>query len=304
MSDYDSPWKTIIEPYFSHFTAFFVAALHQRIDWSKDPEFLDKELDQIAPRGDSGKRYADKLVIVWLDNGERTRLHIHVEIQSQRELGFEDRMFTYYYRIYDKFDAVKTMSIAILADESPNWRPDSFGYDICGFEIRMVFPSIKLLDYAKDWEALEENPNPFAVVVMAHLLGKKTAGKKEERKAAKLRVTKLLLQRGYSKEDILKLLRFIDWVIDLPEDLEQQFNEEVVKIQGVAKMEYISNFERHNIEKGKLEGIASVLYNLLKERFGNVPAWAKDKIEKADLETLNHWSVSILRKNSIEEVFN
>ncbi|MBF0161997.1 MAG: DUF4351 domain-containing protein, partial [Magnetococcales bacterium] len=32
----------------------------------------------------------------------------------------------------------------------------------------------------------------------------------------------------------------------------------------------------------------------LQRRFGNLPAWASDKIAKADLSTLEEWSIRIL----------
>ena len=42
--------------------------------------------------------------------------------------------------------------------------------------------AIKLLDYGRQWESLESNPNPFAVVVMAHLKAQEMKNKAQERK--------------------------------------------------------------------------------------------------------------------------
>jgi hypothetical protein len=48
-----------------------------------------------------------------------------------------------------------------------------------------------------------------------------------ERYAAKLKLAKMLYQRGYIRQDILELFRFIDWVMTLPPELEEQFMTDV-----------------------------------------------------------------------------
>jgi len=53
-SDYDSPWKTIIERYFPEFMAFFFPKAHAAIDWTKGYTFLDKELQQVVRDAESG----------------------------------------------------------------------------------------------------------------------------------------------------------------------------------------------------------------------------------------------------------
>lgn len=42
--------------------------------------------------------------------------------------------------------------------------------------------AINLLDYGEQWENLDSNPNPFAVVVMAHLKAQEMKNKAQERK--------------------------------------------------------------------------------------------------------------------------
>lgn len=60
-SDYDSPWKVIIERYFPDFMAFFFPAAHADIDWQRGYTFLDQELQQITPDAEIGGRRVDKL---------------------------------------------------------------------------------------------------------------------------------------------------------------------------------------------------------------------------------------------------
>ena len=47
-SDYDSPWKDMVEKYFQQFMEFFFPQIAVNIDWKKGHEFLDKEFQKIA----------------------------------------------------------------------------------------------------------------------------------------------------------------------------------------------------------------------------------------------------------------
>jgi hypothetical protein len=79
-------------------------------------EFLDKELQQVVRDAELGRRLADKLVKVWRIGGEEAWVLIHVEVQSQEETNFAERMYVYHYRIYDRYKR-RVASIAILGDE-------------------------------------------------------------------------------------------------------------------------------------------------------------------------------------------
>src|SRR5690349_12785050 len=104
MADYDSPWKEALDVYFQAFLAFFFPHIHPEIDWSRGYEFLDKELQKIAPRAARGRLYVDKLVKVWRRNGRETWVLIHIEVQTQRDRHFPQRMFGYNRRIADRYN--------------------------------------------------------------------------------------------------------------------------------------------------------------------------------------------------------
>lgn len=69
-TDFDTPWKDILETYFPNFIAFFFPHIHKQINWTQGFEFLDKELQQVAPDAELGKRLVDKLVKIYhIDGG-------------------------------------------------------------------------------------------------------------------------------------------------------------------------------------------------------------------------------------------
>ena len=236
------------------------------MDWSREYLFLDKELQQVAREAALGRRYVDKLVRVYRKNGQEEWVLAHIEVQGQPDIDFPKRMYTYNYRIFDRFDR-KVASLAILADDSPTWRPDHFSYELWGSKAGLWFPSVKLLEYKQKWEELEESTNPFASVVMAHLKAVETAGDNEKRYRWKVYLIKRLYRLGYEKQDVIQLFDFIDWVMALPEELEEELWAEVQKIEEERKMEYVSSVERIGIRKGIQQGVLELLARQISRRF-------------------------------------
>ena len=95
MTDYDSPWKEMLDRYFPAFMAFFFPAAAAEIDWSRGYESLDTELQQIVRDAALGTRLADKLMRVWRRDGVEQVVLIHVEVQGQRDPDFPKRMYVY-----------------------------------------------------------------------------------------------------------------------------------------------------------------------------------------------------------------
>jgi hypothetical protein len=141
-------------------------------------------------------RYADKLVKIWLDNGQETFVLVHIEIQGQVDIGFAERMFVYNYRFYDRFRK-PIVSLAVLADESLNWRPNSFSYGLWGSETAIRFPVVKMIDYLNCLEILENSDNPFALATIAHLETQKTRQNLTRRFESKLRyISSRIIEKG------------------------------------------------------------------------------------------------------------
>ena len=316
--EYDTPWKEILEAYFKDFLAFFLPVAHDGIDWQREYEFLDTELARITREAESGDRRVDKLVKVWQLNGDERWVLIHVEIQGDRKTNFAARMYTCQYRAYD-LQQKPVVGLAILADEDSNWRPAEHGYDLWETQLVYRFKMVKLLDYLENHAELENSNNPFAVVTLAHLQAKKTRNRMEDRYQVKLNLIRSLYQRGFSQQQIVDLFRFIDWVLYLPEEVDERLLAEIVDFEESKKMPYITSAERIGKKKGIEEGIligekrgkkkgekkgaSKMLSRLLQQRFMEVPSWASKKIAKADLPTLEEWSIRFMNAKSLKDVF-
>ena len=102
MTDYDSPWKNVLERYFPEFLAFFFPVVHAGIDWSQGYIFLDKELQKVVRDAVLGRRWADKLARVTGRDGVEDWVLVHIEVQGEDKPDFAQRMFVYNYRLYDR----------------------------------------------------------------------------------------------------------------------------------------------------------------------------------------------------------
>ncbi len=251
--DYDGAWKEALEEYFAEFTALLFPAIHAEIDWTRGYKFLDKELQQISPESEIGQRRADALVRVWRKDGTEAWVLIHVEVQSQKDPTFAERMYVYNYRIFDRYHR-RVASLAVLGDEQVDWRPSHFEQELWGCRTVFEFPVVKLADYRERWEELESSENPFATAVMAHLKTQETKGSEEERKRWKFALIRRLYERGYSKDDVRKLFRFIDWLMRLPETAEQEIWQRVKEYEEVVQMPYVTSVERIGFKRGLHEG--------------------------------------------------
>ncbi|MEH2368274.1 transposase [Nostoc sp.] len=271
LTDYDSPWKEVIELYFPRFLEFFFTQAYAEIDWTRPYEFLDTELQQLEPDAEIGRHLVDKVAKVWLLDGEEAWVLVHVEVQGQYDSQFAERMYTYNYRLFDRHKK-RVISLAVLADEQANWRPSSYSYQLGGCCVSLEFPVAKLLDYEQGWETLEETINPFGVIVMAHLKTKATQRNPENRLQWKLSLVRRLYERGYSREDIRELFRFIDWIMVLPKELALSFKTEVRSYEEADRMRYVTSIERLAKEEGIVETARESIITVLETRFEEVPS--------------------------------
>lgn len=301
--DFDSPWKNIIELYFAEFMAFFFPAAHTDIDWSQPVEFLDKELQQVVRDAEFGRRYVDKLAKVWRKDGSEQWVLAHVEVQGQYEIVFDERMYTYHYRLFDKYRR-RVASFAVLSDNNPTWKPGKYESHLWGCALTFVFPVAKLTEYQGQWATLEASRNPFAIVVMAHLKTQETRQDNEERRFWKFYLIRHLYEQGYGRQDIINLFQFIDWLMWLPLDAEQELWQEMAQLEVEKKMQYITSVERIGIQKGRKEGAVLLLLRILTHRFGQIPDVIQEQLQTLPVEQIEQLADLALTRNSLLEFMN
>jgi hypothetical protein len=215
MQTNDILWKKAIEDFFEEFVGFFFFKDAHLIDFTKGYEFLDQELAQLFPESVDSKRYVDKLVKVFLKDGEERWILIHIEVQGYEDKKFPERMFCYYYRLKDRF-GIEITALAIFTDNNPKYKPKKHYKKLFGTIIMYEFNTYKVLSQKES--ELIKSQNPFSIIVLATLKAIKK-GKTDDNGIAEIKrnLVKMLYLRNYSKTQIQKLFYFINYYIRFAE---------------------------------------------------------------------------------------
>ena len=250
----DQLWKQIIEELFPDFVAFFLPDLVEQIDFKQPYSFLNKELETLFADSDQIDRRVDKLAKVFLKNGQEQWILIHAEVQGYYDIHFAERMFIYFYRIFDKYQQ-KIAAIAIFADKRKNWKPSQYEYRFSETSLSYSYPVYKILE--QDEQTLLASDNPFAMVILAVKYAMRTTRKDEDLKLLfKLELTELLFKKGYKAAKIIAVFVFLDALIKLSDELQQEIFTQEARKMAIAnkKVKIIGDFEEVFTRKGELKG--------------------------------------------------
>jgi hypothetical protein len=274
-AEFDGPWKEALDLYFRQFAELLFGHLIGDVDWEQPIEFLDKELQKIAPEAEAGRGSVDKLVRVWTRSGFPQNVLVHVEVQSQKDTDFAQRMYRYNHRLEDRYGQMPA-SFAVFADDDLWWRPEEYQAARWGCGVKFHFAVAKVMDYRGREAELEASPNPFAAFVLAQLKANETKDNPDGRLGWKLRVVKGLYDRGMSGPEIRKLFRLVAWVMALPAPQMATFRAELEAFEKERAMPVITPLERTWLEdgiargraEGRAEGMHAGIEAVLEIRFG------------------------------------
>ena len=280
MKRYDTLWKGILENITDDFLRFFFVEADELFDMDAGFQFLDKELEQLFPTEETDDpKFVDKLVKVFTKSGKEEWILVHVEVQGYDDQDFARRMFTYFYRILDKYNRPVT-AIAIFTDGNKNFHPDRFDYEYLGTKTTFLFNTYKII--GQDELALAESQNPFSIVVLTVLLALKKKKLTDEMLFnLKFALARNLLRKDFSKKKINDLLIFLQRYVRFADsEYNVKFEKEIEKITqnqktmgireqvlDMAKKEGLKEGRQEGKVEGKAEGIeagkAEVVKNLL-----------------------------------------
>jgi hypothetical protein len=253
----DALWKSILENVFEDFLRFFFKDAEKVFDLEKGFEYLDKELEPLCPMIDgSSPKFVDKLVKVYTRAGREKWLLLHIEVQGYKEANFPKRMFTYFYRILDRYEKPVT-AIAILTDGNLKFRPSIYRYRCKGVSLRYQYQVYKIADQRED--ELLKNENPFAVVILTALMAiRKKKVEEPELYDLKIGLAKNLLRRKIPASKITSLMSFIKHYLHFDDqENNNKFEEEIALLTNKNETMGIEEFLLDRAKKqGIQEGIA------------------------------------------------
>ena len=220
---------------------------------------MDKELEQLFPSEQvKDPKFVDKLVKVYSKTGDERWILVHIEVQGYEDKKFGERMFTYFYRILDRYEK-RITSIALFTDADKDFNPSVYEYEYLGTKLTFQFNSYKIID--QDEALLFEDDNPFAVVILTAILAlKKKKLNDESLYNLKFSMAKNLLLKKIPKKKIDDVLIFLQRYITFADsEYNVKFDQEINlftenrKSMGIREMV---------LEQAKNEGI-----DIAKEEF-------------------------------------
>ena len=260
----DLLWKGLLEDYFIDFLRFFISNADELFDFTKEIQFLDKELTKLFPESKHKNRRADKLAKVFMKDGTEKWILAHVEIQGYVDNEFGFRMFQYYYRIREKYNR-PVMAFAILTDDNPNYRPTEFFEGFLETELLYKYKTLKLSDYRP--EDFQKTDNIFAFALEVAWYGLKANKPKEGKTLYQLKMNlfRRVHKKGYTGNNFRQILKFLkNYVSFGNSDLLIKFEQETDKpIKNMGIIETVETYyreygekigERKGEKKGEIKG--------------------------------------------------
>lgn len=285
----DLLWKGVLEEVFDDFLRFVSPTEISDLDLEKGFEFLDKELEQVFPPEEDSHaiKIVDKLVKVFTKSGAEEWILVHIEVQGRYQVDFSKRMFTYFYRILDKYNRPIT-AYAIFTEAVLKKRSDTFEAAFMGTSVRYTFNTYKISSQSE--QELSASNNPFASIVLiakTAIKGLKIRNKKDRDEflyVFKSNVARQLLVKELPKRKIRMLMNFLrfyvrfdnphynttfDREVEILTDRNETMGVEEI-ILDLAKKEGIVI----GIEKGIEQGIEKGTENTKREFIENLTARA------------------------------
>ena len=226
MADSDSPWKQVLERELPRVLEFFLPSVYADLDWTKDFESLDQELQKLDPGGVVGKRIVDRLVKALTKSGDPR--YLHFEAQGKKQRYMPKRMFDYNSRCVQHFGQ-PVASFLILLDTNPNWRPKHYRTEIYDTIHTFRFVPIKILDWEGREAELRSHENPVALFVLAQLTAMRTKKDHKRRMAVKLELIFLLQERAMAADDLRRWYGYLDWLLILPKEYDERIWQQIVQ---------------------------------------------------------------------------
>lgn len=244
--DHDRWFKQLIPTFFEEFILAFFPDIYEYLDY-QHITFLNQEVYTDIIKGRKGE--VDILAETKL-KGENTLIIVHIEPQSTYSEDFNDRMFFYFSRLYEKYRC-PILPIAVYSY-------DQMKPEVNSFQIQLPFKEVLSFNFftvhlkSKNWREYIKHPNPVALA----LLGKMGYDQNEKVKI-KFEFLRMLLRLELDParqtlvagifEKYLRLSPIEEQ--ELIEQLKQIPNDEVNHI-----MELMTSWEEKGMEKGKKVG--------------------------------------------------
>jgi hypothetical protein len=205
----DELWKAIVPLLWVPFLHFCMEDWVDKIDFTKKPVFLDKELKRLRLKAKAKNRAVDFLVRVHLKDGTTKTFLLHIEVQGYRDDKFGGRLYQYYYRIGDLLEE-PVETLVIMIDDDPTFLPHEYRQSCGQTAVHFTFRMFKLLDNPPPYLGKEDNPFSVVFETAWYALKQNKLKTDEDLMNLKFSLIRRLIKNGNDSETIYAILEFIN----------------------------------------------------------------------------------------------
>lgn len=267
----DELLKGAFEENFPDFLRFLYPNADNLFDFSKNIQFMDKELVAIVPDRDrkKGKRVADLLAKVFLKDGTEKHIMLNTEIEGGNDVKFAERIYQYNYRIRDRY-SISVATIAVYTGSHNQPKPSEYIDVILDTSVHFRYRAYHIFDHSE--EELLAMDNIFAFLMVAcqkALLEGKVPD--EELGEDRLTIAKTLLRHDYDHDRIKNFLIFLKNFLYINDaEINRIFDEQIIQLSGgTIDMGVIEVVKKQERQLGLQQGVQQKSYefveNLIKD---------------------------------------
>jgi len=288
---HDQNFKNLIVDYPIDATRFFAADESAEVD--ARVRVIPVRQEQLKQRlGDRFRELDTPLLLEWPD-GRRAALLFAFEEETDTSKFSIHRLAHYCLDLAELFETDRVVPVAIFLRDGDRAASLTLGGDRYVFlTFRYLACALKQLNW-KDWRDSDN--------IVARLNLPNMRYDPSERVAVYALALRGLVQLEPDPEKRLKYADFVDIYANLTDAEREQYQREYPE-----ETKTMQSFSTRMREEGKQIGIqlgeANVVVYLLEQKFGTIGAEIRQRIEKADPDTLLRWSGRVLTEDSIDEV--
>ncbi len=304
--DHDRLFKELLETFFAEFMQLFYPDASRAIDLERI-KFLKQEIFTDVTAGE--RREVDILVETRLKD-EPGLILIHVEPQAYTQSNFNERMFIYFSRLYEKYRR-RILPVALFTYVQIRDEPDRLELSFSFLDV-MRFRFYKLELKKLDWRDYIKSDNPVAAALLS-----KMGFSSDEKVHVKLEFMRMLTRMKLDPARMELLGGFFETYLKLNQKEEEDFFRELEKLDW-KEVDSIVQITTSWHKKGKTEGMAlgkaegkaegkieqsqEIICKYLTRRFGMESDKVINKVQELnDLEVLDNLLADLFAANSREE---
>lgn len=210
-------------------------------------KFLSQDLFTDVTKGE--KRIVDILAEVQL-KGETTAIIIHVENQSYVQMDFNERMFIYFSRLYEKYHK-RILPIAVFSHGDSRYEPDKFEISF-PFKNVLSFEYYKLELHHRNWREYIDQDNPVAAALLSQM-----GFEESEKVQVKREFLRMLVRLKLDEAKTQLITGFFENYVKLTDEEEIELRKEIEQLdaheaESIFRIE--TSWERRGRIEGKIEG--------------------------------------------------